>query len=111
MLEDKDLDLIPEVDEAEVVAEEIEEEAIEDAPVVEEVVEEVKPEPKKAEPKKKEMAAEKVAIYSARPIFWEGVGKVERGYNIVTKEQADKWVKKIHVRLATPEEIQGVLDK
>jgi hypothetical protein len=33
------------------------------------------------------------------------VGKVYRGYNIVTKEQADKWLTRDHIRLATPEEV------
>jgi hypothetical protein len=28
-----------------------------------------------------------------------------QGYNIVTKEQADKWLTRDHTRLATPEEV------
>ena len=48
---------------------------------------------------------EKVAIYSTRNVTWSGVGKVYRGYNIVTKAEADQWLKRDHTRLATPEEV------
>ena len=47
----------------------------------------------------------KVAIYSSRNVTMNGVGKVYRGYNIVTEEQAEVWLKRDHVRLATPEEV------
>lgn len=50
-----------------------------------------------------------VAVYSTRSASWEGVGKVSRGYNIMPKDQADQWLKRIHVRLATPEEIRGAI--
>jgi len=46
-----------------------------------------------------------VAIHSSKNVSWSGVGKVYRGYNIVTPEQADKWLTRSHVRLATPEEV------
>jgi hypothetical protein len=46
-----------------------------------------------------------VAIYSTKNVVWEGVGKVEKGYNIVPKAEADKWLTRNHVRLATPEEV------
>lgn len=46
-----------------------------------------------------------VAIYSTRNVSLPGVGKVYRGYNIVTPEQAEKWLTRDHVRLATPEEV------
>lgn len=49
--------------------------------------------------------AEKVAIYSSRNVFWEGVGTVNRGYNIMTQAKANKWLTRDHVRLATPEEV------
>ena len=49
--------------------------------------------------------AEKVAIHSTKNVTWSEVGKVYRGYNIVTKAQADKWLTRDHVRLATPEEV------
>jgi len=56
---------------------------------------------KSATAKKKET----VAIYSERNVSWTSVGKVYRGYNIVTQEQADKWLTRSHCRLATPEEV------
>jgi hypothetical protein len=46
-----------------------------------------------------------VAIYSTKNVSWSSVGKVYRGYNIVTPEQAEKWLTRSHVRLATPEEV------
>jgi DNA-binding protein H-NS len=48
---------------------------------------------------------EKVAVYSSKNVTWTGVGKVYVGFNIVTKEQADKWLTRNHTRLATPEEV------
>jgi hypothetical protein len=49
--------------------------------------------------------SEKVAIHSTKNVTWSEVGKVYRGYNIVTKEQADKWLTRDHTRLATPQEV------
>jgi hypothetical protein len=46
-----------------------------------------------------------VAIYSDRNVSWIGVGKISKGYNIVTKEQASRWLTRNHVREATPEEV------
>jgi hypothetical protein len=46
-----------------------------------------------------------VAIHSTKNVSWSGVGKVYRGYNIVTPEQAEKWLERNHIRLATPEEV------
>jgi len=46
-----------------------------------------------------------VAIYSDRNVSWVGVGKISKGYNIVTKEQAERWLTRNHVREATPEEV------
>lgn len=48
---------------------------------------------------------EKVAIYSEKKLFWNGVGEINRGYNIVTKEESEKWVTHKAVRTATPEEV------
>jgi hypothetical protein len=61
-------------------------------------------------PKKEEPRKQKVALYSSRNVFWEGVGEVQRGYNFVTPEQAERWVTRIHIRIATPEEIKEVFD-
>jgi hypothetical protein len=46
-----------------------------------------------------------VALYSTRNVTWSGVGQVSKGYNIVTKQTADKWVTRDHIRIATPEEV------
>lgn len=52
-----------------------------------------------------EAQEEKVAVHSSKNVTWSGVGKVYRGYNIVSKEAAEKWLTRSHIRLATPEEI------
>ena len=53
---------------------------------------------------------DKVAIYSTKNVRWEEAnGAVYKGVNIVTQDQADKWLTRSHVRLATPEEVQKVL--
>jgi hypothetical protein len=59
----------------------------------------------------KDESLEKVALYSSKTVNWQGVGEVKRGYNIVTKRQADLWLKRGHIRLATPEELAKELDK
>lgn len=46
-----------------------------------------------------------VAIYSERNARWGEVGEISKGYNFVTKEQAEKWLTRKHVREATPEEV------
>lgn len=63
------------------------------------------PKPVRKSSKKSEDAPEKVAIHSTRNVTWEGVGKVYRGFNIVTQEAADKWLTRSHIRTATPEEV------
>lgn len=58
--------------------------------------------------KKKEKAAEvkeKIALYSTKNVTWSEVGKVYRGYNIVDKDAAEKWLTRSHIRVATPEEV------
>ena len=54
---------------------------------------------------KAENPKEKIAIYSERNIHWNGVGALEKGYNIVTKEASVKWLTHKSVRQATPEEV------
>lgn len=49
--------------------------------------------------------ADKVAVYSTRNVSWDGVGTISRGYNIMTKAKAEKWLTRDHARLATPEEV------
>lgn len=67
---------------------------------------------KKAAPAPKpaaEPVGEKVAIFASRNIHWQGMGKIQKGYAIVSKEDAEKWVTLPAVRLATPEEIKTYL--
>lgn len=61
----------------------------------------------KAKPAKVESktSVNKVAIYSSKNVTWSGVGKVYRGYNIVTEDVANKWLTRDHIRPATPEEV------
>jgi hypothetical protein len=79
-------------------------EAVEETPVVEEVVPVVEKTEKPAKTEKK--SAEKtVALLSTRNVSWNGVGSVEVGYNIVTAEQAEKWLTRNHITVATPEDV------
>lgn len=55
--------------------------------------------------------SEKVAVFSSRNVSWQEVGSISKGYNILTKEKADIWLKRDHVRLATPEELAKEFDK
>jgi hypothetical protein len=64
--------------------------------------------PKAPEKKKSSKAAAKketVALYSTKNVTWSEVGKVYRGYNIVEKDAAEKWLTRSHIRTATPEEV------
>lgn len=55
--------------------------------------------------KKVEKEREKVALWSASNVRWTGVGSLSKGYNIITKEAAEKWLTRNGVRQATPEEV------
>lgn len=55
--------------------------------------------------KKDNSPKEKVALYSNGNIHWSGVGSLEKGYNIVTKEESVKWLTRRNVREATPQEV------
>jgi len=64
--------------------------------------------PKTTERKKSAKVAEPketVALYSTKNVTWSEVGKVYRGYNIVEKDAAEKWLTRSHIRVATPEEV------
>jgi hypothetical protein len=63
------------------------------------------PKPVKKAAAKKPAKEDTVAIHSTRNVTWEGIGKVYRGYNIVTKEAAEQWLTRSHIRIATPEEV------
>ena len=65
----------------------------------------VKEEKKPATSSKKKEKTDTVAIHSTRNVTWSGVGKVYRGYNIVSKDASEQWLKRDHIRLATPEEV------
>lgn len=56
-------------------------------------------------PKEEKPISEKVALFSKRNIFWNGVGEIVKGYNIVTKEVSEKWLTHKSVRIATPQEV------
>jgi len=63
-----------------------------------------KPEAVKEEAKE-DKEEEKVAVWSKGNIRWTGVGALSKGYNIVNKEAADKWLTREGIREATPEEV------
>jgi hypothetical protein len=63
------------------------------------------PKPAKKAAAKKPAKEDTVAVHSTKNVTWEGVGKVYRGYNIVTKEAAEQWLTRSHIRIATPEEV------
>ncbi len=46
----------------------------------------------------------KVCIFSHKNASWNGVGKVYRGHNLVTQQQADLWITKQFIRMSTEEE-------
>jgi hypothetical protein len=47
----------------------------------------------------------KIAVWSEKNIRWQSVGSLVSGYNIITKEEAEKWLSRANVRVATPEEV------
>lgn len=50
--------------------------------------------------------SDKVALYVENPQFDRILGRLERGYQIVTKDQAESWLKITNkVREATPQEV------
>ena len=48
---------------------------------------------------------DKVALWSDRNVRWNLIGTLSKGYNIVTKEAAEKWLTQRGIREATPEEV------
>jgi hypothetical protein len=48
---------------------------------------------------------DKTAIFSTKNVYWPGLGKITKGYNIVKKDFADKWLAFDYVREVTPEEL------
>lgn len=45
------------------------------------------------------------AVYSKRNLHWTGVGQLKIGYNIVSEEEAERWITHKSVRVATPDEV------
>ena len=62
-------------------------------------------EEKAEQAKEKETPKKKIALFSEKNLHWNGVGNLEKGYNIVTKEESVKWLKQKGVREATPAEV------
>lgn len=77
------------------------------APVVEEVVEPVK----SKSSKKSKVDGETVALYSTHNLHQSKHGELTVGYNIVSKEKADFWLRSKKVRIATPEEVASHYNK
>ena len=50
-------------------------------------------------------SGETIAVHTSRNLFWNGVGELNVGYNIVSKEASEKWLTHKAVRIATPDEI------
>jgi hypothetical protein len=48
---------------------------------------------------------EKIALHSTKNVYWDGLGEIKKGYNIIRKDRAEKWLTRSHVRKATPEEV------
>jgi hypothetical protein len=49
--------------------------------------------------------AEKVALFSNKNVYWPGLGKILKGYNIVKKDLSAQWLTLSYIREATPEEV------
>ena len=54
---------------------------------------------------------DKVAIHSGKNLFWNEVGSLTIGYNIVSAENSERWLQHKSVRLATPEEVAKAYGK
>ena len=57
------------------------------------------------DPEPSPVQVDKVAVYALRNLSWDAVGKLDKGYNFVTKEVAEKWLQHKAVREASPEEV------
>lgn len=60
-------------------------------------------------PKEQKKIENKTALYSEKNLHWGDVGSLKIGYNIVTKEESEKWLRLMGhgrgIREATPEEV------
>ena len=57
------------------------------------------------EERKRAKTDNKVAVFSSRNLFWNGVGELNQGYTILPKEVSEKWLSHKAVRIATPDEV------
>jgi len=55
--------------------------------------------------KKEEPKGDKLAIFSEKNVAWSSVGRISKGYNIVTKEAAKMWLTRKGIREASPSEV------
>lgn len=85
-------------------------------PIVEETIVE-EPKAVKEETAEKPKADKKikttrntVALRAKRNVSWQGVGTLTKGINIVSAEDAEKWVTIYGVTIATPEEVAKEFD-
>lgn len=52
-----------------------------------------------------------VAVYSSGKLAHPALGRLDKGYNILTPAQADEWIKLSNkVRMATPEEVAAAYE-
>ena len=61
--------------------------------------------PKKAAAPKSAKAAKTVAIKSTKNVTWMGIGKVSKGINIVSEEEAAQWLTRDHITSVEPEQV------
>jgi hypothetical protein len=53
---------------------------------------------------------DKMAVYTPNPMFHSQLGRLERGYNIVSIENGRKWMEQSeNIREASPQEIAASL--
>jgi len=52
-----------------------------------------------------EVEEEKVVLFSPKNLRWNMLGTLVKGYNVVTKEAAEKWTTLKGIREASPEEV------
>jgi len=57
------------------------------------------------------MVDETVALFSSSNLYWNEVGSLEIGYNIVSSENSERWLQHKAVRLASPEEVAKAYGK
>lgn len=50
--------------------------------------------------------SQQVAVFAENGLYDESLGRLDRGYNITTSENAEAWMKITNkVRIATPQEV------